>query len=46
MEILVVADPYNVTGAYLTKAGVQPDRNGRPCIDFTLNDSGGQLSPS
>ena len=43
MEILVVADPYNVTGAYLTKAAVAPDQRGKPCIDFTFNDTGGQL---
>ena len=44
MEVLVVADPYNVTGAYLTKAEVQPDHDGRPCIVFTLNDAGGSFS--
>ena len=42
-EVLVVADPYNVTGAYLAKAEVQADHQGRPCIGFTLNDTGGQL---
>ncbi|MEN6366184.1 MAG: polysaccharide biosynthesis/export family protein [Thermoguttaceae bacterium] len=43
LEVLVIADPYNVTGAYLTKAEVQRDHNGRPCIGFTLNDAGGKL---
>ncbi len=43
MEVLVVADPYNVTGAYLTKAAVAPDQRGKPCIDFTFNEAGGQL---
>ncbi len=43
MEILVVADPYNVTGAYLTKAAVVADQRGKPCIEFTFNENGGQL---
>ncbi|MEN6407080.1 MAG: polysaccharide biosynthesis/export family protein [Thermoguttaceae bacterium] len=42
MEVLVVADPYNVTGAYLTKAEAQRDHRGQPCIGFTLNDAGGK----
>ena len=32
-----------MTGAYLTKAAVPPDRTAEPCIDFTFNDAGGQL---
>ena len=43
MEILVVADRYNVTFAYLLKAEASTDRNGNACLNFTLNDVGGQL---
>ena len=42
-EVLVVTDPYNVTGAYLTWASVRSDQNGRPCLGFTCNEAGGQL---
>jgi SecD/SecF fusion protein len=42
-EVLVLNDLYNVTGAYLTKANAGVDYQGRPCIDFTFNRSGGQL---
>jgi hypothetical protein len=43
MEILVVADAYNVTGAYLTRAKLQFDRLGNPAVSFTFNDAGGKL---
>jgi preprotein translocase subunit SecD len=42
-EILVVADPHNVTGAYLTQARLQFDRFGQPNVSFTFNDAGGEL---
>ncbi|MGD0899264.1 MAG: hypothetical protein ABR915_15615, partial [Thermoguttaceae bacterium] len=42
-DVLVVADPYNVTGEYLTKAEAATDNNGHPCVGFTFNDAGGQL---
>jgi preprotein translocase subunit SecD len=40
-EVLVVADPQDVTGAYLTKAEVGADTSG-PCINFTFNAAGGK----
>ncbi len=43
VEVLVVADPHNITGEYLTKAAVEVDNRGRPSIAFTFNDAGGQL---
>jgi len=42
-EILVEKDIYNVTGFYLTRAEVGTDRKGQPCVNFTFNNSGGQL---
>lgn len=43
MEILVVKDIYNVTGAYLSRAEVGTDRKGQPCVNFTFTEAGGQL---
>ena len=43
MEVLVVADPYNVTGAYLTRADLMFDRWQRPAVGFTFNEAGGKL---
>jgi SecD/SecF fusion protein len=43
MEILVVKDNYDLTGAYLTHAGAGTDRQGRPCIYITFNKLGGEL---
>jgi hypothetical protein len=42
-EILVVSDPYNVTGAYFTAARCTFNFFGTPCLEFTLNDKGGEL---
>jgi serine/threonine protein kinase len=42
-EILVVVDPYNVTGAYLKNAEAKNDELGHPCISFTFNGAGGEL---
>jgi len=42
-DILVIADPQNITGDYLTQANVDADaQTGSPCINFTFNDAGGQ----
>jgi SecD/SecF fusion protein len=41
-EVLVVNDPYNVTGFYLTKAGLG-NSEGKRCVDFGFNSAGGQL---
>jgi hypothetical protein len=43
VEIFVVTDAYNVTGAYLTKAEAGADQRGHSCIKFTFNDTGGRL---
>ncbi|NUQ62027.1 MAG: hypothetical protein HUU20_06040 [Pirellulales bacterium] len=40
-EILVVKDPFDVTGAYLTRAVPDVDQRGRPCVRFFLNAAGG-----
>jgi len=42
-EVLVLNDEYNVTAAYLTRADAGVDSQGRPCINFTFNEYGGQL---
>jgi SecD/SecF fusion protein len=39
----VVADPYNVTGKHLTQAMAAADNEGRPYLEFTFDDAGGQL---
>ncbi len=43
VEVLVVADPYNVTGRYLTRAEPDSDPGGRPTVSFTFNQAGGRL---
>ncbi len=43
LEALILADDYNITGAYLTRADTGVDRSGRPCVNFTFNAAGGQL---
>jgi hypothetical protein len=42
-EVLVVADPYNVTGDYLSEVKLQFDPFGTPGVNFTFNDAGGEL---
>jgi preprotein translocase subunit SecD len=41
-EVLVVRDPYDVTGDFLTNARPNWDQ-GRPIIEFTFNENGGKL---
>lgn len=41
IEVLVVTDKYNVTGAYLVNARSDTDK-GQPSVSFTFNDMGGQ----
>jgi SecD/SecF fusion protein len=43
LEVLVVKDIYSVNGGYLTRADVGVDRQGKPCVNFTFNNQGGQL---
>jgi preprotein translocase subunit SecD len=42
-EALVVADPCNVTGAYLTRARLEFTNWGKPTIGFRFNKAGGKL---
>jgi preprotein translocase subunit SecD len=42
-EVLVVQDPINVTGAYLTEAKNGFDRLGRPELSLSFNTKGGRL---
>jgi SecD/SecF fusion protein len=42
-EVLVVTDPYNVTGDYLKRVEASKDNNGRPAVNFTFNKKGGEL---
>jgi len=42
-EILVVSDPQNVTGEYLTSTRPDIDpKTARPCVDFTFNAQGAE----
>jgi SecD/SecF fusion protein len=42
-EVLVVNDDFNITGAYLVRAAASVDSEGKPRINFTFNNAGGQL---
>jgi uncharacterized protein (TIGR03067 family) len=42
-DVLVANDPYNVTGKYLARATAARDNNGRPRIEFALDEKGGEL---
>ncbi len=39
-EVLVMADPFNVTGGDLGRVSPSMDENLSPCVNFTLNSSG------
>jgi len=40
LQVLVVADPFNVTGAYLTYVAADIDQRGRPAVTFQFNSIG------
>jgi preprotein translocase subunit SecD len=40
MQVLVVKDPYDVNGSYLTRATLDADPNGRPSLRLDFNASG------
>jgi preprotein translocase subunit SecD len=42
LQILVLADPFNVTGAYLTHVAAGADQRGRPNVTFQFNSTGGR----
>ncbi len=41
-EILVLNDPYNITGDYLTSAKPSTDRTGRPAVSFAFDTRGAE----
>ncbi len=43
LEVLVVNDPFDVTGGFLHRAQSDVDERGRPCVRFTFRSRGGQL---
>lgn len=43
LEVLVVADPFDVTDAYLVEATSTADSRGKPSVGFTFDSRGGQL---
>ena len=43
MQVLVVADQFNVTGQYLLRAGTSIDEKGRPDVTFHFNGQGAEL---
>lgn len=43
LEILVVKDPFDVTGQYLASARSDIDQTGRPNVNFAFNSQGGRL---
>jgi SecD/SecF fusion protein len=43
LEILIKRDPYDVTGAYLTRAAADFDQRGQPDVTFAFNSTGAQL---
>jgi len=42
-QILVVNDPFDVTGYYLSRSMPDVDRRGQPCVNFMFNNKGGKL---
>ncbi len=40
LELLVLADRYDVTGRYLSRATSSIDENGNPCVSFSLSEAG------
>lgn len=42
-EVLVVKDPYDVTGDYLVRCVPSVDQSGRPSVTFRFNARGGRL---
>jgi len=43
LEILVMNDPYDVTGQYLSHCSTSVDEQGRPCVLFNFDHAGGSL---
>jgi len=43
LEVLVVKDPFDVGGRYLSSVSPSVDSRGKPCVDFTFDARGGKL---
>ncbi|NCC36079.1 MAG: protein translocase subunit SecD, partial [Chloroflexia bacterium] len=43
LEVLMVNDPFDVTGGFLVRAQRDVDQHGKPCVHFTFNSRGGRL---
>ncbi|MBN2216796.1 MAG: protein translocase subunit SecD [Pirellulales bacterium] len=43
LKVLLVNDPYNVTGQFLSHCGPSVDDSGRPCVLFNFDSRGGRL---
>ncbi|NLF09160.1 MAG: protein translocase subunit SecD, partial [Pirellulaceae bacterium] len=43
LEVLVVSENKNVTGAYLVDARQGADQTGNPCVNFEFDEAGGRL---
>ena len=41
-QVLVTADPYNLTGGYLSHTEAAADSRGKPCLKFTFGSAGAQ----
>ena len=42
-QVLVLADPYNLTGGYLSQADAATDHQGNPCLKLAFCTAGAQL---
>jgi SecD/SecF fusion protein len=42
VQILVINDPFDVTGSYLIHVGAETDQRGRPGVTFQFNSTGGK----
>lgn len=43
LQVLVISDPWNVTGQYLNRAQVGVDETGQPDVKFSFNSTGANL---
>ncbi len=43
LEVLVIEDPFDVNGEYLTRSSAGVDEQGRPNVEFAFNSRGAQL---
>ncbi|MDZ7618267.1 MAG: protein translocase subunit SecD, partial [Patescibacteria group bacterium] len=43
LEVLMINDPFDVTGGFLIRAQPDVDQGGKPSVGFTFNSKGGRL---